>query len=117
VIPCEHWKPFGAFGECSISRYGGRPSLGVCRHVCDLGPKEPRPQSQIRSLPVIQPWVIERRAICGECDESTGSDLTADCRIVAAKHPGRANIATGTRKPETACPLGKFAARGITPTL
>jgi hypothetical protein len=114
---CEHFTPRPASiaggGVCGRNRFGtpkATVSPGACAW-CLKQDSKPVPPAPVRlSLPIIlPPFVRERRAICAVCDESTnGGEPDADCRLVAAKHPGKANIKAGTRKRSLRCPLGKW---------
>ena len=114
-IPCEHWTKARGFveaGRCAIGRYGD-PKLTLSHGACLLclrrqGKPVPQQKRHVR-LPVLPPFIVERRAICAECDESThGAEADSDCRPEAAVHPGRGNIQAGTRRPEAKCRLGKW---------
>src|ERR1700679_1477038 len=36
-IDCPNWSPWEKAGRCAKGYYGGRPSLGTCTLVCQLG--------------------------------------------------------------------------------
>lgn len=53
TVICQHWTSFGAHGTCALGRFGGRPSLGTCRLVCQLGTApytEPVPGNRAEAL-------------------------------------------------------------------
>jgi len=86
-INCRHWSdcqsPDG--GCCALALYGGRPSRGICRHVC---------QSRVTSL-------------------TTGTIIRGVVGITRAIiHQDRANAATITQRTEICriCPHAQITA-------
>ena len=83
MIDCKHWSKCGSGdgGCCSLGLFGGRPSYGTCRNVCEKGPgkkEKERPAARTfigtRLKEIIKrDYHVEPGASCG-CD-SLASDL------------------------------------------
>lgn len=85
TIDCPHWRDIGlrGAGECSLGKFRGKPSHGVCM-TC-LGKPPAAPAAGAPALPAIltqdqQQRVRERKAICATCDRAKGfTQLTVRC--------------------------------------
>ena len=61
-IDCQHWAENGNHGTCALGKYGGRPSLGVCRLIC-LGVRSSDIHTADTPLPPIPSWLTLRATI------------------------------------------------------
>lgn len=96
---CGHWRD----GACGLGRYGGRPSLGVCLRVCDLGRAG---NSDSTPAPAVD--VEGRLEACRGCDAARHRGAVLVCTAGRCRVRQRWSLEDLAAIPGHRCPLDRW---------
>ena len=65
-INCQHWSLRATHGTCALGKFGGHPSIGVCR-ACLAGLQDSRPSIDPAMLDKLPPPNDIAKKPCANC--------------------------------------------------